>query len=76
MKPIPYARRTTYDARVSTVTYHLGKRDFGTGYDMMETIIDLEKRHKRALEKIDALEDIIENLSKRAMERPDDLLQQ
>ena len=39
---IPYAATTTLDARFSSVTYHRGKRNFGTGYDMMERIEALE----------------------------------
>jgi len=41
-KGIPYAATTTLDARFSSVTYHRGKRNFGTGYDMMERIEALE----------------------------------
>lgn len=42
MRPYAHAIRTRYDAKVSNVTYHIGKRCFGTGYEMMEKILELE----------------------------------
>lgn len=43
-------------------TYHRGARDFGTGYDMMARIIELEA----ALAKADAVADDLESLMNEA----------
>ena len=51
-------------------TYHRGARNFGTGYDVMARIVELEA----ALKKADALEkSIMEDFRKESMETIRDL---